>query len=156
MGLGKFFKHKDIANSIAAPLESMVARYSQIMVETSKLMQLHVLRLLDEGKPLPKMNNTFFYRGIQLVSTSSFRDHKEENAGEEEDEDIACEEANAGDEEEENAGEEEDEDIACELQTTFTRLYAPQRPKEVPYASRELISKALVYGGENFWRSYLR
>ncbi len=49
-------------------IEDIVRSFSRIMTEASMLTSLHVIRLLEQGKELPKMDQTFFYQAIAAVA----------------------------------------------------------------------------------------
>jgi hypothetical protein len=57
-----------LKESFSKHLEKMILAMTQIRKEGSLLAEVHLRRLMDENKPLPKLNATFFSRCIRLVN----------------------------------------------------------------------------------------
>ena len=72
MKLNSFLMDKNAA-AIKAHLEAVVLDGNQLMGEAYAFANLHILRLLEGGQPLPQIDRSFYYRCLMAVSISKVR-----------------------------------------------------------------------------------
>lgn len=72
MKLNSFLLDKD-APELKAKLEAIVLDGNRLMGEAYAFANLHILRLLDGGHPLPRIDRSFYYRCLLAVSISKAR-----------------------------------------------------------------------------------